>query len=438
MSGGRPSRPGGSQPRQRLSIEAAAYAAGDGERTRPSLVTTPGRCSRTSRVAARRHRKRVSLRAPDRYLTRRERLAVRTSKHWIAGYEHLIAEWHPTKNVDLFPYAVPAGSTKRVWWRCPRGVDHVWSTQARVRAKQGSGCPFCAGRRVSVTNSLATLFPAVAAEWHPKRNGKLRPEQVVAGTGRAVWWRCAAGEDHVWRAIVDARTRNGNGCPFCAGQRVCRSNSLATIAPGIARQWHPTRNGRVTPRKVVAGSPRLAWWRCSRGSDHVWRATVRMRVANESGCPFCSRRRVTSATSLRAERPDLAAEWDAERNGDLTPDEVVAGSGKAVWWHCRRNRGHRWRARVVSRIEGRGCPFCASRLVDATNSLAARAPHLVIEWDPIRNGDATPDRFTSGSGKYAWWRCARDQRHVWRAKILNRVHGTGCPTCYAARNSLTT
>jgi hypothetical protein len=69
--------------------------------------------------------------------------------------------------------------------------------------------------QTSSTNSLARLRPEVAAQWHPTKNGDLRPENVVAGSQRKVWWKCPEGLDHEWEATVANRARLGRGCPFC-------------------------------------------------------------------------------------------------------------------------------------------------------------------------------------------------------------------------------
>jgi hypothetical protein len=79
-----------------------------------------------------------------------------------------------------------------------------------MRALHGQGCPFCAGKRASVTNSLAAFFPKVAAEWHPTKNGGLTPADVVGGAKAFATWRCAV--HHVWRARVVDRPRGGRGC----------------------------------------------------------------------------------------------------------------------------------------------------------------------------------------------------------------------------------
>lgn len=55
-----------------------------------------------------------------------------------------------------------------------------------------TGCPYCRGLRVSVTNSVAALLPDAARQWDTERN-QTGPEQVVAGSNKKYWWRCEAG-----------------------------------------------------------------------------------------------------------------------------------------------------------------------------------------------------------------------------------------------------
>ncbi len=216
-----------------------------------------------------------------RDLARQQRMRTRTSKHWVAGYPELVAQWHPTRNGDLFPDEVSFSSHKRVWWQCDAGPDHVWSAQPNKRTA-GRGCPFCAGQRVSVTNSLERVRPELAALWHPSRNGIASPRSVTAQSHRAVYWQCGRDASHVWRSAPRATT----GCPLCAGKQITNARSLAVRAPAIAGEWHPTRN-RSSPTDVFAGSKALAWWRCKRG--HVWRAAIKNRALRGQSCPRCVR-----------------------------------------------------------------------------------------------------------------------------------------------------
>ena len=115
------------------------------------------------------------------------------------SHPDLATEWHPTKNGDLTPDTVVAGSNKKAWWKCPEGPDHEWEASLDHRTKsKGTGCPCCSGYKVSVTNSLATLYPELAAEWHQTKNGDLTPDTVVAGSHEKFWWKCPKGQDHEW------------------------------------------------------------------------------------------------------------------------------------------------------------------------------------------------------------------------------------------------
>ena len=109
-------------------------------------------------------------------------------------------------------------------------------------------------------------------------------------------------------------------CPFCSGQQVSVTNSLEALHPDIAAQWHPTKNGDLTPADVTAGSNKEVWWICPEGPDHEWPASTVRRTQRGDACPFCAGRRVSATNSLEALYPEIAAEWHRTKNGDLTPD----------------------------------------------------------------------------------------------------------------------
>lgn len=137
-------------------------------------------------------------------------------------------------------------------------------------------------------NDLASRYPQIAAEWDTARNAPLTPEQVSPYSNRRVWWRCALG--HEWKTAVYTRTHAASGCPYCSGHKVLAGfNDLVTLVPEVAAQWHPTRNGTLTPQMVTPGSKKYAWWLCPEG--HVWRAIIGSRAgARRCGCPVCAGR----------------------------------------------------------------------------------------------------------------------------------------------------
>lgn len=346
-------------------------------------------------------------------------------------HPEIAAEWHPTKNGELTPDHVTPGSGRRVWWLCSKGSAHEWDAVIGKR-RSGSGCPYCAGKKIGKDNSLAAKHPKLAREWHPTRNGKLNADDVTSGSMRRVWWRCAKHADHEWRASIGHRVR-GTGCRFCSGKAASASNSLLGVRPDIAEQWHPTRNGDATPAGVTAGSAKKYWWRCPVSKLHDWKSAVTVRTTHGAGCPFCAGRQAAADTSLRATFPEVAAEWHPTKNGKLTPDDVTPSSSKTSWWRCSDNKRHVWQARIQSRTTGRGCPTCAGFYLGPNNSLADHHPELVSEWHPTKNGDLTPEAVTPGVQTKVWWRCLESKYHDWQAAPANRVAGTGCPFCAGKR-----
>jgi len=188
----------------------------------------------------------------------------------------LAKEWHPTKNGELTPRDVFKSSRQKVWWKCNKG--HEW--QAVIYARNvGNNCPYCAGLLPTKDNNFEKSNPKLSKEWHPRN--KLTPSDVTPRSSRKVWWICNKG--HEWESSIVSRSK-GNGCPYCSGQKVCKDNCLETIAPDLAKEWHPTKNGELTPRDVTKGSMKKVWWRCSKG--HAWQATVNNRYHGAS-CKKC-------------------------------------------------------------------------------------------------------------------------------------------------------
>ena len=200
----------------------------------------------------------------------------------------LSKQWHYKKNKPLRPEKFTSGSKKRVWWKCPKEEDHEWKASIDSRNRH-RGCPFCTGNKVSVSNSLMVKKPKVAEQWHPTKNGDLKPIDFTAGSDQKVWWKCPKEEDHEWLAVIKSRSR-GSGCPFCAGQKPSTKNNFAVLFPEICKEWHPTKNGALKPEHLTYGSKQKVWWKCKSNSDHYWESTVNNRTNpnNLTGCPLCA------------------------------------------------------------------------------------------------------------------------------------------------------
>jgi hypothetical protein len=285
----------------------------------------------------------------------------------------MVQYWHEELNGKLTPYDVFAGSsTKKYWWKCPNGDDHVWQTNPDAIGSAlssdftGIGCPFCAGLKVSKTNRLTDNYPKIANQWHPTLNGKRAPNEFTSGNDYKAWWKCDVAKDHIWQATIASRT-SGTGCPACDGKQVSSTNSIAILHPHLINEWHPSKNGTSTVFDFAAMSGKKVWWKCKEADDHEWQAFIYTR-AEGYGCPFCANRKGSGTTNAVSDTnrfsilyPEIAKEWHPTENGDLRPENFVFGSHTKVWWQCREHPEHVWKTKIYHRTQrGSGCPDCAN------------------------------------------------------------------------------
>ena len=228
-------------------------------------------------------------------------------------------------------------------------------------------------RKPKIGQSLAKLNPELAKEWHPTKNGSLTPYDITPGSGKKAWWKCPKGDDHEWEAQVASRN-TGVGCAICSNRKTVKSNSLAILNPELAKGWHPTKNGSLTPDDVTPGSHKNVWWKCAKGDDHEWKVAVKARHTG-SGCGICAGYVVVKSNCLATLNPRLAEEWHPSKNGNLTSEDVTCGSNKKVWWKCPKGDDHEWEAQVYSRINY-GCPICSSRKIVKSTCISTKNPKL--------------------------------------------------------------
>ncbi|OLN25171.1 zinc-ribbon domain-containing protein [Desulfosporosinus metallidurans] len=470
-------------------------------------------------------------------------------------------EWNLTKNGDLKPSDVTKFSNKIVWWQCDKG--HNWSAKVSDRSK-GLGCPICVNKQVlEGYNDLATTKPEIVQEWHPTKNGNLKPSDVVAGSERKVWWKCKKG--HEWEASVYYRS-SGTGCPICNNERhisfpekalyfyvrqffkdaianykdksigdleldvyipsmnigleydgiyhtrerdinkniVCQQNGIKLIRlrvkdigllndssidyivspndldlqrvirivlkkelkvlyprvdiasdkkeiyslmdiqekrnsfaykhPNLAKEWDCEKNGVLRPELVSSRSGKSVWWICPN-----CRKSYSMRIADRSegsGCPDCSKLKaaytrsqqiIIKNGSLLDINSQLASEWNYEKNIDILPTTVSTHSNKKVWW--KGSCGHEWEAIINNRSKGQGCPYCSHvRLLTGFNDTQTLFPELVKEWNYDKNGNLKPTMVIAGTRKKVWWKCSKCDTE-WMASVDRRSRGGGCPAC---------
>lgn len=415
-------------------------------------------------------------------------------------YPELVKEWHPIKNGKLKPEKFLPGSHKKVWWQCKNG--HEWETEIKCRTSMKTNCPYCGSsiskKVLPGFNDLQTKYPGIAAEWDNSKNDTLKPTDVSYGSGKKVWWLCP--NKHSYKAAVYERTK-GRGCPVCIssqrtsfpeqafyfyikkvfpdalnGNREVLGNGMEldiyipSIKVGIeydGKIYHSSDKNRLRDSRKyrICKSKGIMLIRVTdamRG-DLIIKSDHQIQIIDENPDSLndairflCmklgkevhpdvkrDRKEILSsfesrANSLTSDFPNIAREWNYEKNDPLKPEQFAPHSNEKVWWRCS-DCGTEWQAAIGDRTrpDSTGCPSCSRKnaakirvatIVENRKNIASEHPELLDEWDYERNRGTDPKSFTSGSGRKFWWKC-RKCGYNWQATASHRISGRGCPCC---------
>lgn len=403
----------------------------------------------------------------------------------------LAGEWNYEKNAQLhllrpthpsIPQEVTPGSKAKVWWRCPKGHEYPAVVYSR---KGGTGCPICdMERKTSFPEQVISFYlrkVALTVEQFRLNNRYsidvyLPEHRIGIEYDGAVWHKNSKKDITKNQLCVEAGIRliriREPGCPVVPGEciflpsrslddlrnavlDICailhksvdvdierdriaiyelfvgneKIQSFATQYPEAAVEWHPTKNGKLTPEGIAPKSNKIFLWICPKGHEYTAKASER---AAGRGCPVCAGKVILPGfNDLATVNPTLAAEWHPTKNGTITPSNIAPGSYKKAWWQC--SNGHEWEAQIKSRHKGCGCPYCSGRkVVPGKTDLATNNPALAKEWHPTKNGDLTPINTAKTANKKVWWICP-DCGFEYQARVSDRNgdirHQTGCPRC---------
>ena len=235
-----------------------------------------------------------------------------------------------------------------------------------------------------------------------------------------------------------------------------KTHSLQAKYPEIAKQWHPTKNGDITPNQITACSGDAHWWlcpkKCPQGCEHAYKMIVGNKIKGQ-GCPFtgccASSKQFCIHTSLETTHTEIANYWDKEKNKNiygnpLLPQDVTYGTNYMAHWKCPKKCpegcSHTWEATVASTVIPKECDvclFCSGQKICPHVSLQYIYPLIAAEWHPTKNIDKngapiTTDQVFPMSGKKAWWlcpnNCSHGCAHEYEMIIANRTDkNQSCP-----------
>ncbi len=181
--------------------------------------------------------------------------------------------WDANKNHPLSLDQVTVSSGIRAHWKCSVCL-HEWQARVALKTRSNTGCPKCAkahcGRRADGTRQKQPTFAkakqALLEQWDHDRNGENGnfPANTTLQSHKLIWWHCHAcpkSKEHSWQARASNRTSGKllSGCPFCAGHKVCKCNSLESVCPDIAADFDVEQNGVSAAEVTNSTSTKYSW-----------------------------------------------------------------------------------------------------------------------------------------------------------------------------------
>lgn len=402
-------------------------------------------------------------------------------------HPEIAAEWDYESNGDLLPSMVSKGMVQKVWWVCSNG--HHYYARVDHRCSMNSGCSICAGKQVNTgINDLQTVFPGIAVEWDSSMNEK-SPQDYLPYSNKTVAWVCPICGRSYRKKIID-RTLKGTACPRCCGERSTSQQeqtllfylskatevlsreridgievdvympSLSTGVEYNGEYYHAGKKAKddlkiqklkerglriitmecgrereVSPGKIVMSSKPKAnpshaefTWGIRQLFDLLGLPMVDIDLRRDIVEIYSQYVQQTKANSLMEKFPEIAKEWDYDRNINLKPAAFRPFSNKRVWWKCSAC-GNSYDMQISNRtIGGSGCPYCVGkRIKPGKNDICTTHPEVAKEWDYNKNR-TRPEEYSKGSDHKVNWICSTCG-YEWRATISSRTQGCGCPMC---------
>lgn len=345
----------------------------------------------------------------------------------------IAAQWDRESN-ELTPEQVSRGTHYNAAWVCPNGHRYLMPVNKKV--SRNSECPVCSGKKiVAGINDFATIHPELAKEWHPTKNGDLKPSEISRESGIKVWWMGSCG--HEWQATPHDRVESGTGCPICSARRSTSFPEQAIFY--YIKKLYPDAMSRATglfdskiELDIYVPSIRFA----VEFDGARWHDSEQSHINEQKKYELCKKKRITLVRVKEATGETWYDVSDAsyiipQKDGGKQLGPVIQAILNSI--DPETNAWTRKKFKYQSDIDvnlERDANEIRSYLTRIDNSLAELRPDLVLDWNYEKNGDLRPEMFGVNSNDRVWWKCSACG-HEWRTAIIHRggKRHSGCPEC---------
>ena len=291
-------------------------------------------------------------------------------------------------------------------------------------------------REASEDNCLSALFPEIAKEWHPTKNGKLKPSEITAGSNKKIWWQCK--KKHIWQA--SPATRQRSGCKKCTGKGISYMEirlftELILLFKDI--KWSYQYKGYQADLFI----PNLNL--AIEIDGYYWHRKENRKKFDIKKNQFFKKNNINlirvreNGLSLLNTKNDYNTKFFY--NSKIVVDEllekiVLFVDSKNI--HKSINNYKKLRTFHNNNSFRKICANLPAPIFE--NSLEYKHKEISEEWDYSKNFPLIPSMFKSSSNLLISWKCKKNN-HSFKATIGNRtILKRGCPFCagrYATKDN---
>lgn len=353
--------------------------------------------------------------------------------------------WDTEKNneIGLSVEDIPLRSGKKIFLKCPE-CHGEWNDYdvADVTYRKKS-CPYCSGKRVlSGVNDLLSCYPEVVEKYWDWEKNSVEPSSLYKNTSKKAFWKCSEC-GYSWESPVSRLTRDGQGCPCCAGKKVKEgyNDFLYQYPEIVAKYWDYNRN-KIKPSEITSGSNKKIYCKCPNCGGE-WEDTPKI-LKDRKVCPVCwgktnfptrkddNNLQEDKGTfgNLYPELVDLYWDWDKNNEIGLNPFEMDLQSNKKVFLKCK-DCGNSWSNWTVSSLINYKdkCPYCSnSKLIEGTNDILSKSPIFISKYWDFDKNTVKPNKVKFNSGRLVKLKCDKCN-HRWEMTVKELYDGKGCPVC---------
>lgn len=216
------------------------------------------------------------------------------------------------------------------------------------------------------SNSILKHKPEISQMWDNEKNGNLTPDMFSIGSEKTIWLKCTECGKSYQIKVKDAYKKRTTKCIECAYLKLKPGvNDFKTMYPKLAEEYDYERNEIRLEKLNLSERDSKFYWICKK-CGYKWKASIESRIYS-SNCPRCAsfvgantrtQNMIKKNGSLLTNFPEIAKEWNYEKNSDLRPENMTCNNNRIVWWKCSKC-GNEWQNAIALRTKGFGrCPIC--------------------------------------------------------------------------------